>query len=103
MSTQTVETIDYSERDLGELGEVIQGASYLSGIATGLESAAGILRKLSGERFAQKNDKEALIIRALAEELEKYAKEKDEYARQVEQPREEAAFMELTKRELEKI
>lgn len=90
---------EMKDKDLGQLGEVITGADYMLGFASGIEKAAQELLEEAGKAYVARDDKRAEWLRILSDQLmEKYRRERAEY-NDKERARREAAFAELERRQ----
>ena len=79
--------------DLGTLGEQISTADYKIGIAVGHEDIARLLTQRAGEAFMKGNDKDAIIYRNLAKEIEEMAQEERQEYESGWRPAKDKAFM----------
>lgn len=84
---------------LCDLGERIQGASYVLATVSGLDEAAKLIRDKAGAAFASNQDREASLYRDLAAEVEALSKRTRKEFDEQYKPRERAAFEELEARD----
>lgn len=91
----------FKEYDLGNIGEVIQGACHQLGTATGLKQASEYLRKKAGELFTANKDELSRFCRELALSLDLEATSARKIYNTYSAERERAAFEELERRDKE--
>lgn len=101
------DTDEFTQDSLGDIGEVIQGASFCAGQVSGKQSmktfCVNIILEAAKIAFANGKDEKAQELRSLSRQVEGVADKdivllqklvSDSY-----RPREQAAFAELTRRD----